>query len=368
MIARPRPPIWLAAPTRYAGLSRRASRIVLAALLALVIGLTIMALRIPVATPLAVDTPTDIGLYQQIVDGVRHGGGYYQVAADALRSGGYPMRPFVTFRLPTLAVVQAALPAWAVAALLYTLAAGTFMAWNRPLFTDLPGRGARAAALVLLVGGMIIHLQVPLMGFHEVWAGLLVALSLALRRRGYWVEAVAFALAAMLIRETAALYVTVMAVFALAEGARREAAGWSAALVVLAGAVAAHAHAVAQVVGPLDPTSPGWSAMLGPGFVVHTITIATALAVVPMWLAAPLVVLALAGWGAWDSPLAHRTLAILLAYGMLLALFARGDTFYWGLMIAPIFLIGLVFVPDALRDLAVAAFDTRRITVTRVTR
>ncbi|KQM63774.1 hypothetical protein ASE75_11820 [Sphingomonas sp. Leaf17] len=368
MIVRPRPPIWLAAPTRYAGLSRGASRIVLVSLLMLVVGLTVLALRVPVAAPLAADTPTDIVLYQQIVDGVRHGGGYYQVAADALRSGGYPMRPFVTFRLPTLAVVQAALPIWASATLLYVLAAGTFMAWSGSLLAALPRRPARVAALMLLVGGMIVHLQLPLMGFHEVWAGLLIALSLALRRRGYWIEAVALALAAMLIRETAALYVVVMAVFALADGARREAAGWGVALVVFAGAVAAHAHAVAQVVGPLDPSSPGWSALLGPGFAVHTIGIASALAVLPMWLAAPLVVLALAGWSAWVSPLAHRTLAVLLAYVALLALFARADTFYWGLMIAPLVLIGLAFLPDALRDLAATAFDTRRITVTRVTR
>ena len=368
MIARPRPPIWLAAPSRYAGLSRGAARAVLAALLALMVGLTLLAMRMPSAAPMAVDAPTDIVLYQEIVDGVRHGGNYYQVAADALRSGHYPMRPFVTFRLPTLAVVQAALPAWVAAVLLYALAAGTFVAWNGPLFAALPGRAARTAALALLVGGMMVHLQLPLMGFHEVWAGLLIALSLALRRRGHWVEAVAFALAAMLIRETAALYVVLMAAFALRDGERREAAGWGAALAVLAVAVAAHAHAVAQVVGPLDPSSPGWSGLLGPGFAVHTLAISSALAILPMGLAAPLVVLALAGWSAWGSPLASRTLAVLLAYTVLLALFARADTFYWGLMIAPTFLIGLVFVPDALRDLGAAAFDTRRITVTRVTR
>lgn len=368
MIARSRPPILLTGPTRYAGLSRRTSRIVLAALLVLIVGLTILSLRVPAARPMAVDAPTDIVLYQEIVDGVRHGGGYYGVAADALRAGGYPMHPFITFRLPTLAVVQAALPLWATAMLLYLLAAGAFLAWTTPLAAALPRKGVWAGTMMLMVGGMMVHLQVPLMGFHEVWAGLLIALSLGLRRRGRWVEAVAFALAAMVIRETAALYAVVMAVFAWHDRERREAAGWCAGLAVFAVAIAVHAHAVAQVVGPLDPVSPGWDAMLGPGFFVNTMAMSTALAILPLWLAAPLVVLALMGWSAWNLPLAHRTLAVLLAYAALLALFARADTFYWGLMIAPPILIGLAVVPDALRDLAAAAFDTRRITVTRVTR
>ncbi len=55
-------------------------------------------------------------------------------------------------------------------------------------------------------------------------------------------------------------------------------------------------------------------------------------------------------------------------YAVLLSLFGRTDTFYWGLMIAPTILIGLAFVPDALRDLIAAALDRRRIIVTRMVR
>jgi len=38
------------------------------------------------------------------------------------------------------------------------------------------------------------------------------------------------------------------------------------------------------------------------------------------------------------------------------------------LMVAPLSLIGLAFVPDALRDLFRQALDRRRITVTKVVR
>ena len=52
----------------------------------------------------------------------------------------------------------------------------------------------------------------------------------------------------------------------------------------------------------------------------------------------------------------------------LIGTFARSDTFDWALLVAPVFLVGLVFVPDALRDLVRQALDRRRITVTRIAR
>ena len=88
----------------------------------------------------------------------------------------------------------------------------------------------------------------------------------------------------------------------------------------------------------------------------------------PLALAAPLVGAALVGWAAWRDPLATRVLATLVAYGAVLAVAGRVDTFYWGLLTAPVLLVGLVFAPDALRDLWAAALDTRRITVTRMVR
>ena len=53
---------------------------------------------------------------------------------------------------------------------------------------------------------------------------------------------------------------------------------------------------------------------------------------------------------------------------VLIAVCARSDHVYWVLMITPLLLLGLVFAVDGLRDLIVAAMDTRRITVTRIIR
>ena len=372
-MARPHAPLWLTAPSRFATLKRPAAWWALA-LLAILLAGSLTALASPGPPPVShdpkqrADDEADVVLYESIVAGVRGGGEYYTVTAQALRTGNYPLKPFVTFRLPTLALLQAALPHEVTIALLYALAVGVMLAWFVRLRPALARPPPILIGLGLLAGGMVAFVQPELASFHEVWAGLLIALSLALRRRERWVEAVAVGMMAMLIRETAGVYVGIMAVLALAGGHRREALGWFATIAVFAVVIAFHAHAVAQVVHKIDPASPGWVGMLGFGFFVKTMTLSTALNLAPPWLAALLLGLALFGWSAWNDALALRALAVFAGYGALLALFGRTDTFYWGLMVAPTILIGLVFVPDGLRDLLAAALDKRRIIVTRLTR
>lgn len=370
MNRRPLAPFWLATPSRFAAVSPRVARVVLA-LLALLLLATLLACVTPpprAETAAQPDGQTDTMLYQGIVEGIRHGGHYYQVAAEAQRAGNYPLKPFITFRLPTLAMVQATLPHWLVTMLLYALVLAVFVAWYRRLSTAFARRLPIIVAMTLLAGGLLVFLQADLSPFHEIWAGLLIALSLGVRRPEAWLPSVALGLAAVLIRETAGLYLLLMAALALAEGRRREAAAWVAAMGIVGVVLALHAHAVAQVVRPLDLTSPGWADHLGFGFFVRTMALSTVLALAPLWLAAPLVGLALFGWASWPSPLALRELAVLCSYAAVLAIFGRSDTFYWGLLVAPPLLVGLAFVPDGLRDLVAAARDTRRITVTRVTR
>lgn len=363
---------WLATPSRFAALGKVRARIA-AGVLVLLLLACLTALRVPdpaaVSTgPIGQSNQTDLMIYEKIVAGVKGGGDYYTVATDTLRAGGYPLRPFLTVRMPPLAVIQAALPAWGPAALLYLLAAYVGMVWGLRLGDALPRALPRIAALLLLIGSMLAFLQADLAPLHEIWAGLLIALSLGVRRPGRWLEAVAFALVAMLVRETALLYAIVMLAMAWLEGERREALGWLAAIILFAAALAAHAYAVAGVTGPLDPASPGWNGLLGFGFFVKTLSLATALQLLPTAAAALLVGLALFGWASWNDPLALRMLVILAAYAALIGVFARSETFYWALMVAPVFLAGLVFVPDGLRDLFRPTLDRRRITVTRVTR
>jgi hypothetical protein len=369
-MARSYPPIWLTQASRWAGLAKSRARFGLC-LLAALFASTLLVLASPAPPPVtadpahAGDNRADVDLYRTIVADVRHGAPYYQAAAAELRTGDYPLKPFVTFRLPTLALIQSALPSLAVTVLLYALAAGVMLAWFLRLGDGLAGWRPRVIALFLLAAGLAAFVQAELAPFHEVWAGLLVALSLAMWRPGRWVDAAAVALVAMLVRETAALYALVMVGAAMVDGRRREALGWAAALAVFAVAVALHAHAVSLVVRPDDLHSPGWAGLLGPGFFVRAISVSTALHLAPDWIAALLLGLSLFGWASWRDPLAARALATLLAYAMLLSLFGRVDTFYWGLLAAPLSLLGLGFAPDGLRDLIAAALDRRRVIVTK---
>lgn len=367
----PAAPLWLTAPSRFARLSPGRARLWLAALIVLLLASAsaVMTPGPPVVSrdpASAASDRADVLLYQQVAAGVRGGGNYYAVAAEAQRRNGYPVRPFVTMRLPTLALIQAWLPGIAVFALICAIAAVTLFVWFERLGDALARPTTRLIGVILLgIGGMIC-VRPDLVAFHEVWAGLLVALSLALWRPGDWLLAVGVAACAMLIRETAALYAITMAGMAVLNGDRREAMGWGAALGLLALAVVAHAYGWSHVVRPDDPTGPGWQGLLGFGFFAKTIVLLTGLAPLPELLAVSLVALAIFGWASWRDPLALRVLAVLGGYALLVSLFCRTDTYYWSLMVAPVTLIGLAFAPDGLRDLiASLAGPRRRAVVTK---
>ena len=378
-------PIWLSGPTRFAGMPRTQARIGLVVFLA-VLAACLSAVVSPGPRPsvdaaatsntasntVASDSPppgqTDLLLYETIIAGVRGGGSYYAVAAETQRMGHYPLKPFFAVRLPTLAVVQATLPPILVNSLLLALCVGTVLAWVARLRPETTGIVPLGAAGLLVILGLSVNLDPSFVVFHEVWAGPLIALSLALRRPGHWLPAVAFGLSAMLIRETALLYVAIMAVIAWVEGQRRETLGWLGAIAIFAVVLAAHAHAVSLVSGPLDRASQGWSGLEGFGFYVRLATISSGLDILPQWLASLLLGTALFGWLAWRDPVATRALIMFAAYAALISLFARSDNFYWALMTTPVLLVGLVFAVDGLRDMIAAARDTRRITVTRVIR
>ncbi|MFZ3483638.1 hypothetical protein [Sphingomonas sp. 3-13AW] len=365
---RPASPLWLVHPSRVAGLSAKHA-LAFALFLVLILGATVASVRGgPVPGPRAAIEESDISVHDGVVGALKGGEAYYPATARVLRSGDYPLKPFLAFRLPTLPVVLAALPAGLPTLMLLLLAAATLYAWWRRLRVALARPLPVLAGMLLLAAGVLALLAPDVALFGESWAGLLVALSLAVRREDRWVEAVAIATIAMLIRETAAFYAIAMGLLAFAEGRRREALGWVAGLAVLALVLVFHAQAVAQVVGPLDPTTSDVAGLHGFGFFVRAAMTATALHLLPPALGALLVALALFGWAMWDDPVALRVTVTLAIYAAAIAVFARADSFYWVFLVSPLLLVGLAFVPDGLRDLVRALLDRRRVRVQRVTR
>lgn len=296
---------------------------------------------------------SDLRLYRDIIAGVGGGGGYYQIAAEELRKGNYPLKPFITFRLPTHATIYAALGERAMVAIYWLMSAGLIIAWWQRLKNCLPFP-LLGAAMVLIGGGLGGLLQPQTGLFHESWAALLLALMIAIHRPERAWPAILAGGAALMIRELALPMILAMGGLALLEKRWREAAGWAAVIAIFVVYLMLHARWVGQVVLPTDPVSPGWSAALGLQFALKSIAKVTFGMRLPNVLAAALLMLSLFGWASVRAGWALRVAILLAGFGAMLALFARTDTFYWALIMAPLSFAGLVFVPKAVADLAKA--------------
>jgi hypothetical protein len=285
--------------------------------------------------------PTDLGLYAYAAAAAAHPSTFYPSVIAEQRREGYELKPFLVVRPPALSFLLAALKTEALRRLaLMALALASLLAWwirlGREGVPPLP----RACDLVALVTGALsaVALQAPYL--HEVWAGLLVSLSLALRREDRFGPAVAAGLAAALIRELAAPYLVVMATTALLGRHWREAAAWTLALILFAAALAGHAAMVDALALPTDRAGPGWVKLSGWPFVLHAAQWNAVLAASPAWLTALAVPAALAGAATWTSSLGRRLAGTLTTYVLAFAVIGRPENFYWGLMFAPLLPLG----------------------------
>ena len=294
----------------------------------------------------------DLVLYESISRRVAAGGDYYPAAADELRRGSYPLKPFVAFRLPTLAVAGAWLGRPGLLVLQWSLFAAMLAAWWVRLEGQFAQRRRRVSAVMLAAAGVAVAVTGRYLYLHEVWAGTLIALSLALHRPGRWGWSMAVAALALAIRELALPYLLLMAALAMWRREWREAGGWAAIMLLFGVGLLLHQAAVAEVVMPSDPASPGWAALGGWAGMLRTFHLAGPLRWLPAVAAAPVIILSLFGWASWKSATGLAATLLYLGYGTAFMLFGRADNFYWGLMVAPAFLIGLAFLPRALSDLA----------------
>jgi hypothetical protein len=296
---------------------------------------------------------TDPKLYRSIIAGLESGHDYYPVAARELRNGHYPLVPFIAFRLPTLARISAAIGTTGLHWLQLVLGSVVMLAWGWRWREGL-APAELAAALFLLGCGLIGLVQPATAVFHESWAALLLALAIALDRSGTAALAILAGTAALLVRELSAPMILAFAALALVQGHRRRALGWATSLAIFAIAVILHARAVSGVVLPTDLHSPGWGGLLGPGFALRSLTLATAAIALPAIPAALLFTTSIFGLVSSRADWGVRATLMVAGYVALLSLIARADTFYWGMMAAPLSLVGLAFVPRAVRDLAAA--------------
>ncbi len=293
----------------------------------------------------------DHALYARIAKRVAAGESYYAAAAAEHRAGDYPLRPFVTVRLPTLAYIVTALGERKAMLLFLVIGGAAILAWYRRLRTEsaLPRYAAVGA---LFVAANLTQLAAREWLFiHEAAAGVLLALALALYRpaRPWWTMAIV--VAALAIRETVLPVAMLLGLFALIDRDWRAAAGWLAIGLCFAAGLGAHVAALAAVTTPADAASQGWNGQGGWIAYLSFVQASSLLRFFAGWVGALLVPLALLGWAAWRSRLGLAGLLVQLGYAALLMLFARPANFYWAMLVTPTLFIGLAFAPAALTAL-----------------
>ena len=341
-------------PTRFEHWSRGQALILIAALLAL-LGATTWA---PEAAPAprlrpSAEHQSDLQLYRDIIAGVARGGDYYEVAAQELRKGNYPLKPFITFRLPTHASIYALAGERTMVMVVWALCLALIIAWWVRLRPHLP-LPLLGLALILLAGGLGGMLQPQTGLFHESWAALLLALMVAVYRKERFWPAVLLGGAALMIRELALPMILAMGGLTLLGKRWREAVAWALVVTLFGIYLTLHANWVSQVVTPSDPPSPGWSGLNGLQFAYKSIAKVTMGIRLPDAIAILLLILSLFGWASVRKGWALRAAMLVAGYTAMLALLARADTFYWALLAAPLAFVGLAFLPRAVSDLAKA--------------
>lgn len=362
---RARPPVWTALPSRFSGAPKPRAIAAIAVGILLILGGLVALWRGALVAPDALFG--EAALRRGLIEGVRAGGDYYSVAESVFRVDPAAIQGWGDVPLPALAMLTGALSPLMAFSLQALLVLAVFVAW----FLRLRHVFARIAGMLavgfLLAGGLVVAID-PLLGsLNSLWAGLLVALSLGLWRPGRWVEAAAVALIACAFDEAALLHVVLMAGFALVERQRREAMGWASVAALLIVLFVAHGAAVGDLVATASPIA---VEAHGGGYAqfAQSLALSSVLQLLPLPLTAVLVGLALVGWASWAHPIGVRVLATISAYALLIAIFAPPAAAHWGLLVAPLVLLGLAFAPDAARDLAAALLDRRRVRVQRISR
>ena len=293
----------------------------------------------------------DMALYARIHLRMVAGEGYYAAALAEHRTSGYPTRPFVTVRLPTLAWAQAGLGPDGVRWLSLALAGAAILALNwRPVPLASLEERIIGSALIAAGGGAALS---PVAGYdHDFIAGVLLTLALLTYRADRWWPALLAAAAALAVRELAAPFVLLWLAFALAERRRYEAFALAALLALFALGLGLHFLAIDAARLPSDLASQGWAVRAGYSVPLSGLVQLTGLRHLPPILAAPIAILPLFGWAGLGGRMGLFATLWFTGLATMMALLARPANYYWIELALPAYAIGLAFVPRAIGELA----------------
>jgi hypothetical protein len=303
-----------------------------------------------VALAAAGDTAPDLALYHAIVADVRGGRDYYDAAHERIQQFGFPISSPFNWRLPTYAWLFSLLPnkCWIQAVLLLLGAAGLVLTFAAERSTSNVAQAAVATFFMFGIFRWVLDGDAYLA--QEVWAGVLIMISVAALRFEAWRWRLLAALAgivALMFRELALPYCLAAGGVALWQRRYWEAVLWAKGLVVFGCLLAWHVFAVrGELVehghAPIGGAGLAqWIRCGGLDFVLLTVRMNSLLFHWPASLLWVYLLVALLGL-AQRSDFASRTsclaaLLYLLAFGVV----GRAENFYWGLLYAPLLPAGL---------------------------
>ena len=186
----------------------------------------------------------------------------------------------------------------------------------------------------------------------EVWSGLFIGLSLCFyafeRRAG----GVLFGIAALFFRELAAPYCLVCLALAAFERRRGEVLGWIAGFAAYTAFYAWHISHVLPLMSPDGLAHTGtWLQFGGAAFVLSLVQMNAYLLLLPQWVTALFLALALVGFAGWQSTWGKRAGFAACAYLAAFGIVGYDFNQYWGSMIAPLLAFGATQGPRAIIDL-----------------
>ena len=298
---------------------------------------------------------TDVHLYHDIAAATAKGKPYHQAAAEAQRAHHYPLKPFLTMRLPTLNWLAVQFGWRGVQKIAFCALFAAIFAWVIALEGTLHGLERIGIAIALAAGGGSIA-DPAILALHEYLAGIFLALALAGVfgwPRRWWLILLPAA-AALAIRELALPFVLLATCFAVYDRRWREVAGWAALVVAFIAAMVLHAHAVAPQVRTGDIVSQGWNAAQGFSAFLKAVIFTSVLQSLPLGLALLAAMLPMVGWLALPGRSGAFAVLLFAGYAAMIAMFSRPDTFYWGAIVMPAYFIGFALLPRAFWQLSEA--------------
>lgn len=293
----------------------------------------------------------DLRCYYAIAERIHSGEGYYQAARQELQTRGYATDSVFNWRLPFLATLLGTLPSQEAGQVIVILLS-FFSLW---LWVDVATQRMSfprvALGVIPLAGSAVYSFIEIIFVMHELWAGILISISLLAHGKGWWKLSLAAGITALFIRELVLPFVAVMFLASLADRNRKEAIAWLLGVLAFLSMLAFHSkqvHALTHSNANLNFAQ--WLALSGWDYVLATIQVQPFLFIFPSWCTAVLAPFALLGFLAWRDALGRRMGLTIAAYILIFLFVGRNNNAYWGLLYCNLVPLGLLYVPVALSD------------------